>query len=181
MEDQEVISSLILAAACGSVCQQSVVVRQKAVYAVPYVAPAQVFYFVGSQIRSEAIVQKQMQEDPEYQEFLEFRAWKQRQAQTAAEAPPEPVQQNAVQRQCASCHGSAEPKGSYYLDGTSGMSAEAITKAIRMIAADKMPPPESGHRLTREEKNELLNTLLSLEANGEPPPEPEPNPQGGSQ
>lgn len=176
------ISSLILAAACGGVCQQSYVVRQKAVYAVPYVAPvvAPVYYFVGASVRASAIHQQQLQDDPDYAEFQAFKAWKQQQA--AAPEQPQPVQQNAVQQHCAMCHGTAEPKGSFYMDGTPGMSAESITKAIRMIATDKMPPPASGHHLTREEKNALLETLLSLEAGqSDPPPNPEPNPQGGNE
>lgn len=174
---------LISAAACGGgVCQQAVVVRQKAVYAAPYVAPyvvaPQVSYFVGAAIRESAIVQQQLNQDPDYKDFLAFKAWKQQQAEAEQ---PQAMEQNAVQQQCAMCHGTAEPKGGFYMDGSPGMSAEAITKAIRMIASDKMPPPTSGHRLTREEKNALLTTLLSLEAGQSEQPPPEPQPQGGEE
>jgi mono/diheme cytochrome c family protein len=177
-------SAMLLSVVCGGgICSQSYVVRQKVAYSAPYVAPVvvpNVFYFTGASVRAEAIVQKELQSNPQWHEFQEFLRWKESQA--AAAPPAEAVEQNAVQHFCAKCHGTTEPKGGFYMDGAPGMTAEAITRAIRMIATDKMPPPESGHRLTREEKNALLTTLLSLEASqNEPPPQPEPNPQGGSE
>lgn len=173
-------SAMILSMACGGGVCQPYVARQKVVatYAAPYVVPANVFYFVGQTVRESAIVQKQLNQDPMYSEFLRFKEW---QAQQATAEQPQPMQQNAVQQHCAMCHGTAEPKGGFYLDGQPGLSAEAITRAIRMIAADKMPPPTSGHRLTREEKNALLTTLLSLEAGQSEQPPPEPQPQGGEE
>lgn len=173
------ISSLILAAACGGVCQQSYVVRQKAVYAVPYVAPvvAPVYYFVGASVRASAIHQQQMQDDPDYADFQAFKAWKQAQS---APAEAQPVQQTAISVHCGKCHTKAEPAGGYYLEAAPGISAEAITKALRKISSGEMP---KDHKLTREEKNAIMQELLSLEAGTEePPPEPEPsNPQGGSE
>lgn len=174
-------SAMILSMACGGGVCQPYVARQKVVatYAAPYVAPLNVYYMVGSAVRAEAIVQQQLNQDPDYKDFLAFKAWKQQQA--AAEQPQAMEEQNAVQQHCAMCHGTAEPKGGFYLDGQPGLSADAVTKAIRMMATDKMPPPTSGHRLTREEKNALLTTLLSLEAGqDQPPPEPQPS-QGGEE
>ena len=173
-------SAMILSMACGGGVCQPYVARQKVVatYAAPYVTPLNVYYMVGSAVRAEAIVQQQLNQDPMYAEFLRFKEWQANRTNEPVAA--EPMQENAVQHFCAKCHGVAEPKGGYYLDGSAGMSAEAITKAIRMIASDKMPPPTSGHRLTREEKNALLTTLLSLEAGQDQPP-PEPQPQGGEE
>jgi mono/diheme cytochrome c family protein len=77
-----------------------------------------------------------------------------------------------VAQHCAKCHGIAVPKGDFYLDGKPGMRAEDITKAIRMVAADHMP---KDRKLTREQKNELLQDLLQLEfteATPAQPPEP---------
>lgn len=175
------ISSLIMAAACGGGVCQPYIARQKVVvpYVAPYVAPLNVMYFVGAAVRSEAIVQKQLQADPDYKEFLEFKAWKQ---QAAAEAVTEPVQQNAVQMFCAKCHGTAEPKGGFYMDGQPGMSSDAILTAIDAVAIGKMP---KDRKLTRDEKNAFLMDIMKLRHNPEaeqPPPEPEPsNPQGGSE
>ena len=61
----------------GSRCvlRQNVVVQPVAVQ--QYAYPQQISYFVGAPIRVEAIVQKSLQENPEYAEFQRFRAWKQ--------------------------------------------------------------------------------------------------------
>jgi hypothetical protein len=169
------ITAFILAASCGTVCQQQVAVQPYAVQSqvvVPYT-----FFFVGSSIRQEAIAQQQLRNDPDYAEFEEFKAWKaMRSGQTAglgsSEQLPATEPVTPVAQHCAKCHGIAVPKGDFYLDGKPGMRAEDITKAIRMVAADHMP---KDRKLTREQKNELLQDLLQLEfteATPAQPPEP---------
>lgn len=175
------ITPLILAAACGSVCSNSYVVKQRVVapYAAVQYAVAPVYYFVGASVRTEALVEKQKHADPEWQEFLEFKRFKaysqQQQMQHVEQPPPEPaVQQGAIATMCAHCHGTATPKGSFFLDGKPGMKAEDVTDAIRQIAADKMPKDKVP--LTKEEKNALLQDLLSLEYKDNPeelPPLPD--------
>lgn len=161
------MTSLIITAAILSGCnvQQSVVARQ---YVAPaYVAP-QVLYFVGAPLRVQSMIELEKRTDADYTEFLEFKAWKagkhaqqQAQAMTSEEVPPpnpEPI--SFVNQHCAKCHGTATPKGGYYIDGQSGMRPQDITAALRQIVSGEMP---KGTQLTREQKNQLLGELLSLE------------------
>lgn len=166
------ISSLLLAAACGTVCGNRVVAQA---YVQPYAVAAPVYYFVGAPIRAQSLLELQKQQDPDYQQFLEFKQWKEAQQHPAqAEAVTGPTR-GPVSLVCGKCHSGNTPKGEFYLDGSPGMRAEDITRAIRMIAEDKMPPKT---KLSRDEKNALLSDLLRLEATGEelPPAEPTPIP-----
>lgn len=141
-------------------------------YSQAYVAP-QVLYFVGQPIRVQSLIEQQKRSDPDYQEFLEFKAWKagaatQRQSQQQQEKhhgvegtpPPEPTAGATVRNVCAKCHGKATPAGGFFLDGQYGIEAESVTKAIRMLASGEMP---KNRELTKDEKNQVLADLLSLE------------------
>lgn len=156
--------TLILTAVLGScsIHQQAVVARQ-------YVAPvqSQVLYFVGAPLRVQSMVEHAKRTDPDYTEFLEFKAWKagrnaqqQPQAMTAEEVPPpNPEPQSHVRQHCAKCHSGDTPR-EFILDGQPGMRPQDITASIRKIVSGEMP---KDHKLTREQKNVLLQELLSLE------------------
>lgn len=139
-------------------------VQQQAVI----VQPAQVYYFVGQQVRSQALVQHQLRSDPDYAEFLEFKKWKAAQGNTGAavdaNATGSPAAPSPVTTFCARCHSGAAPKGGFYLDGTSSVSADTITSALRQIASGEMPPDR---QLSPQEKGELMQTLLDLEGDSE--------------
>ena len=162
------ITQLILTAVLGSCVN-----HQQAVVAQQYVAPvqSQVLYFVGAPLRVQSMVEHAKRTDPDYTEFLEFKAWKagkaqaqqQPQAMTAEGEmvpPPNPEPVSLVQQHCAKCHGTATPEAGYFIDGQPGMRATDVLAALRQVANEKMP---KDHKLTREQKNLLLKELLTLE------------------
>ncbi len=81
----------VLAAACSATAADSSSITMcKKVIAAPVVQNYHISYFVGAPIRAEAIIQKTMQQDPQYQSFLQY---KQNLAaiQAQKEAPPAPT------------------------------------------------------------------------------------------
>lgn len=151
-------------------------VQQQAVqsYSAAYAAP-QVLYFVGAPLRVQSLVELEKRSDGDYQEYLQFKAWKAgrltqgqpaqeqpTQAMTEGDSPlpPSPEPRSGIQQHCALCHGTATPKGGFYLDGQPGMRPQDVTAALRQIVSGKMPKDTE---LTREQKNRLLVELLSLE------------------
>jgi cytochrome c553 len=169
------VALLVAAAAVGSTCLQPQVIHRQSYAVQSYVAP-QVLYFVGQPIRVQSLVEQQKRSDPDYQEFLEFKAWKAG-ARSAAnqQQSAEPPFSVSVKSACAQCHGKAEPDGGFFLDGAYGIEPARITKAIRAIASGEMP---KNRQLNKDQKNQLLADLLSLEyqdeSSTEPPQEPEP-------
>lgn len=159
--------TLILTAVLGSCVNQQAVVAQQ------YVAPvqaAQVLYFVGAPLRVQSMVEHAKRTDPDYTEFLEFKAWKagKAQAQQQSQAmtaegemvpPPNPEPISHVRQHCAKCHSGDTPR-EFILDGQPGMRPQDITASIRKIVSGEMP---KDHKLSREQKNLLLQELLSLE------------------
>lgn len=137
----------------GDLCHQkrAVVVQQPVAY-------QQVYYFVGAPLRQQAVVQKQLADDPLYQEFLQFKAWKE-QTQKQPVAVDAPEAKTPITAHCGRCHGGASPKGGFFLDGQN-VPASDITKALRQIADGSMPPDRE---LTAEEKGALMQALLNSE------------------
>jgi len=145
--------ALILTLFADDLCRQ----KQAIIVQQPEVAYQQVYYFVGAPLRQAAVVEKSVKDDPLYQEFLEFKAWKEQQK----ESPPggELRGQTPVAAYCGRCHGGSAPKASFFLDGQN-TSAESITKALRQIADGSMPPDRE---LTAQEKGVLMQALLDSE------------------
>jgi hypothetical protein len=169
------MTGLIVLAALSNCLQQQTISYSSRVqsYQQAYVAP-QVMYFVGAPLRVQSLVEHQQRTDPDYQEFLEFKAWKagsQQQNQLRQEQlppPPEAPSGLTVREACSKCHGKATPEGEFFLDGQYGIDAKDVTRAIRMIASGEMP---KNRKLTREEKNQVLQDLLSLEFQEEQTPD----------
>lgn len=156
-----------------------------------YALPAQainVYYGVGQAVQLRALLQQELRGDSEYQQF---RAWKaakqlkqqqyeqeqsrreyeaQQQAHTPPPAPkPEPQRKPVatVAEKCAGCHGTATPKGNYYLDGVTGM--DDVSQAIENVMTGKMPPKAiDGEQLPNHvplnalEKFQLVEDLVRL-------------------
>lgn len=146
-------------------------VQQQAV--VQYAAPQQVLYFVGAPLRVQSMIELEKRTDADYQEYLQFKSWKagraaqsqQQQPQAMTEGgeslpPPNPAPQSHVHQHCSKCHATATPEGGFFLDGQPGMRPQDVTAALRAIVSGEMP---KNHKLTREQKNQLLMELLSLE------------------
>lgn len=148
------ISALILTTALTSGCYTPRVVVQQA----PVVVQPQVLYLVGADLRIAAAIQQQLQADPQYQQFLQ---WKSSQVGTAAGgSPPQvPISAPTVRAVCGRCHSGPEPKDGLTIDG-SPMAADLITQSIRSIVAGRMPKQS---QLSPEMKSTLYTELLSLE------------------
>lgn len=161
---------LLSSLAQAGTCVQQVVApvqHYAAAVTAPYTYQQQVLYFVGAPLRVESMLEQAKRTDGDYQEFMQFKAWKagaasKLQAMTAPDSvtPPEPTPKSYVAQHCGKCHGTATPKGGYFLDGQSGIQPGSITAALRSIISGEMP---KDHQLSREEKNQLLGELLSLE------------------
>lgn len=134
--------------------------QQRQVVIQPQPTYANVYYFVGAPLRQAAVAEKTLRDDPQYQEFLRFKAWQESQAQ-ANQASNERTAPSSspIAAHCGRCHGGASPKGGFFLDGQ-GVSASDITKSLRKVAAGEMPP---NSELTPQEKGELMQALLNAE------------------
>lgn len=159
----------------GNKCRfhHAAVVQQQVVsYAVPVVANQ--YYFVGAPLRTEAIVQKAMQDDPDYAEFQEFKKWKwnRKQAEMHPQKPAPQVPDNNVPPQeplpnpatsvltakCAECHRGAAPKAGILLDGTALIPCELKERIMKSVLTNKMP--KDREPLTGEELGRLVDELF---------------------
>lgn len=138
----------------GCFQQQRVIVQPQQTY-------ANVYYFVGAPLRQAAVAEKTLRDDPQYQEFLRFKAWQESQKQQTQAAPVEtlPRVSSPITVHCGRCHGGTAPKGGFFMDGTD-VSASDITKSLRKVAAGEMPPDRE---LTPQEKGALMQALLDAE------------------
>jgi hypothetical protein len=144
----------------GNKCalRQNVVVQQVVTPQVYYGAP-QINYFVGQQVRVEAIVQQALQQDPEFAEFQRFKMWRSL-AEQPATKPAEPITPASVLlAKCGQCHSGATPKGGITIDGVTAMSCELKLKALRAVADGKMPPKD---KLAPEDAGDVLQELIRL-------------------
>lgn len=150
------------------VFHKQAVVQQVITPQVYYGAP-QVSYFVGQEVRVEALVQQALRTDPDYQAFQQFRQW-QALTDQGATAPPAPAGQVSksdsnpapaplLAARCASCHGGATPKAGLIIDGTAPLTAEQAIHAMRKITAGEMPPKSP---LSPEEAGAAFTELLEL-------------------
>lgn len=169
--------------------QQVVAVQAQPVY-------SYALYFVGAPVRQEALAQKAITSDPEYQEFLEFKEWK---ASRGLQTPPDIHDERlplaaptVVSTMCIKCHSGEEPKGDLRLDVS--LTDDVKLKAMRMVWAGKMPPTAP---LNNEQAAQMFEELLSqvpeerneerlpleapappVEAELPPPVEPQPRKDG---
>ena len=145
------------------------VIAQQLVTPQIYLGAPNISYFVGQEMRVEAIVQKPLREDPGYAEYQKFKAWQMGQSQQQTKPSPMPNTALAetpekfasVKASCATsgCHGGDAPKKGLLLDGTAELSCEQVLKAMRAIQSGKMPPKV---KLTGEEAGEVFHELLDL-------------------
>lgn len=147
-------------------------VKQQAVVAAPvyshvqaFAVPYQVNYFVGEAVRAEAIIEKKLRENPEWQEFQQFKAWRSMQAAGAAQVQgdtppaPSPAAASLIKAKCATCHSGSAPKGGLLLDGTAPLDCEQTLAAMKAISNGTMP---KGKPVTPEEAGALFQELLEL-------------------
>jgi mono/diheme cytochrome c family protein len=140
------------------------VVAAPVVYPQVYYGAPQISYFVGQNVRVEALIQKALQDDPTYAEFQRFRAWKQQLEATpaapvfAAESPPAPVPSILTQK-CGACHSGDAPKKGLLLDGSAKLTCEQMARAMKRVQDGSMPPKGT---LTGEERGDVFQSLLDL-------------------
>ena len=153
---------LILAStAKASGCRQFFVQKQVAYVAPVYAAP--VYYQAGLGVEQDALAEK----------VARLVTQKLAATQTLQQQGPKA---SAVTQHCAKCHSGKTPKGDVLFDGSSPLFSQHITAALRAISTDKMP---KDRKLTPEQKGQLMQELLDLEAQEQPAASPPPEPQPG--
>ena len=116
------------------------------------VAVPQVYYSVGQDLQAEALAEKVA---ALVERKLALRASQRVQQEVA------PPNKSALYANCAKCHSGDNPKGGLVFDGSSELACSSITKALRAIAAGKMP---KGTVIDGQTKGAIMEELLSLEA-----------------
>lgn len=121
-------------------------------YSTPAYSYNYAYYFVGRPIREKALVQKAVEDDPLWQEFQEFKRWR----ETQSQRPPVMEQQTGVlQDTCLKCHSGDEPKGG--LDMTGELDAGTKLQMMTKVWRGEMPPNAP---LPDDQAAELFNQLL---------------------
>lgn len=135
---------------------KKVVVQEQQVLAVK----VPVYYGVGSSLQYQAL-QQRTEDLAGFQEFLT--AWQQFKNQ---QQPSAASSNSIVAEKCGKCHGTqlSSPKGGVFLSLSGGLTPDLITKSLRMVRDDKMPP---GNPLTASEKAQLMEELLNNERKDE--------------
>lgn len=113
------------------------------------VAYPQVYYSVGQDLQTEALAEKVA---ALVEKKLALRA--------AVKAEPVVSPSSALVTNCGKCHSGPNAKAGIMYDG-SPLKCGDITKALRAIAADKMP---KGSKIDGATKGQLMQELLDLEA-----------------
>lgn len=129
---------------CGQFFYKQQVVAVAPVYAAP------VYYQAGRDIESEAIAAK-VAKLVIGQLRAELRTPQQQVTRSTS----------AIAQHCAKCHSGAAPKAGITYDGATGLECFQVTSALRAIANESMP---KDHKLTPEQKGQLMQELLDLEA-----------------
>lgn len=142
-----------------------------------YLGAPSINYFVGQEVRVEAIVQQALRQDPGYAEYQKFKAWQAGQVLSAQQAQVQPAQQPTdplnkpaetipqniptalLTQKCGTCHGGDAPKKGLLLDGTAKLTCEQMAKAMKAIQSGTMPPKS---KLTPEESGDIFQDLLDL-------------------
>jgi mono/diheme cytochrome c family protein len=142
-----------------------------------YVAPVAINYFVGQPIRAEAIVEKALRDDPDYEAFQRFKQWKQiENGRPAADATqgatldanlPETPDSSVpiLYQHCGGCHSGAAPKAGLLLDGSAYIDCKTLVKCIDEIEAGTMPkakPNQAKPVLTAEQQDAVIAALSRL-------------------
>jgi hypothetical protein len=141
-----------------------------------YVAPVAINYFVGQPIRAEAIVEKALRDDPDWELFQKFKQFKNtsngRPAMEPVTDPAEVAQPNLpdnavpiLYQHCGGCHSGAAPKGGLLLDGTAYIDCKTLVACIDELEAGTMPKAKAGQAkpvLTAEEQDAVIAALSRL-------------------
>lgn len=127
----------------------------------PVYAAPQVYYSVGADLQTEALAEKVA---ALVEKKLALRA--------AVKAEPVVSPSSALATNCGKCHSGPNAKAGLVYDG-SPLKCSDITKALRAIAADRMP---KGSKIDGAAKGALMQELLDAEAKPPAPIAPTPNP-----
>lgn len=125
-------------------------------------------YFVGQPIRVQAIVKKEMQSDPDWAEFQEFKRWKA--LKSNPQAVTEPAKPKGIlQTTCAKCHSGATPAGAFAFDGTHAITPEKFQKIVTWASGKVKPPGEKmpgvmAKLIADKQTAQLLSELIDLQA-----------------
>lgn len=161
--------AIVLAFACPALscnrCGLKHCAFKQAAVVQPVIYP-QVSYFVGQPIRVEAIVQKALREDPQWEQFQQFKQW---QALRHAEPPAPALVSSLIATKCGSCHSGAKPAKGLVLDGETAVTCEQKVDAMKAVRDGVMPPPSKAAALSPEEKGDVLSELLDLPTIGGDP------------
>jgi len=144
--------------------RQRVVVRQQAVDVVQFV-PVNYYYFVGAPLRQAAVAEYSVKQDPLWQEFQEFKKWKEGQGQEQPDPAANP-EASIMAVACVRCHGGAKTAAG--LDFTQPLTVALKHKMMQKVWHDEMPVKAAGDEhvpnpLTAEQKAQLFDELLGVE------------------
>lgn len=147
-------------------CYSQAISYAQPLYVKAYAAPVVSYYYVGGSIRAAAVVEAEKRADPDYQDFLDFKAWKAGQQTRAPESPvPDgalPQRQSLIESRCVRCHNPNSPNGPGGGYDFSGPLTAADLKAIKeILPTGKMP--KVGSPEAKDFSNELAGALI-LEA-----------------
>jgi mono/diheme cytochrome c family protein len=145
-------------------------------YAAPYyVQKAQVYYYVGQNIRAAAVVEAEKANDPDYQQFQEFKKFREEwEAFKAAKSDPpqgalaQQAPQTVLHQRCVRCHsGPDAPEGHDFSGPLTAVDVKAIKE---VLPTGRMPKPNSPE--AKGFSNELageviLNAIDALSAEPE--------------
>lgn len=170
-----VLITLLVAGFCPGLLQaDNCRVQSFQTHAAAVVAYPTVNYFVGQPVRVQALVRKEMQADPDYKEFLEFKRWKAGQKGEPQQLKNQetPKTKGLLETTCAKCHGGPTPSGAFAFDGTHAISAEAFQKIVSWASGRVKPPGEKMpgvmQQLIEQKKTaQLLAELVDLQARKE--------------
>lgn len=135
------IAGIATARNCHHFFAQPVAVQQVVAY-------PQVYYSVGQDLQTEALAEKVA---AMVEKKLALRA--------AIKSEPEAVPSKYLAQNCGKCHSGPNAKAGLVYDG-SPLKCSDVTKALRAIAADKMP---KGVKIDVATKGGLMDELLELE------------------
>lgn len=178
-----VLAFSITATAHAGNCYQQAVKAYAAPY---YVQKAQVYYYVGANIRTAAILEAEKAADPEWRQFQEFKRfreeWEAFKQQQSQQPPPgaqaQQAPQTQIQASCVRCHSGAEPKGGRDFSGL--LSADDLKAIKEILPSGKMPPPSApeakgfSNNLAGQVILDAIDQLTAGEVVDGPPPLPPP-------
>jgi hypothetical protein len=177
------LALLLLFTAPAFAARPCYVVRQQVVaHHQAYVAPVAINYFVGQPIRAEAIVEKALRNDPDYEAFKKFKLWRNTSdGRPAIESPPDTAQRTPdtsqvaadipdnvipiLYKHCGGCHSGAAPKAGLLLDGSAYIDCKTLVKCIDEISTGSMPkakPNQAKPELSDADEDAVIAALGRL-------------------